>query len=360
LGEPVLNKEKSISDLEAENGSFSYYFEIGLEPEFEFKGVKFDKVTEYTIEPAEEDVKKEVEYRTRQYGTLSEPEITEEDDLVYGNVTLTANPDAEPFETTIFIQSIVGKKIKKDFTGKKAGDKLAFDLKKAFADDAAQISKVLKIKPEEVETADTAINFEITRISHITPSEINQELFNKVFQGEEIASEEDFMVKIKEQMGAQYAETSRQKFMNDAITAVVKGINVEIPNEFMKRWLLQSNKELTAEKLEAEYPTYLDSIKWQLIENKIVKENNIAISRQDIKDFIIAFFKSNYFKNSTDADIDERLDALAESSMKTEKDVKNIYDQLFDKKIEEALKQILPVEKKSILADKFVELINKK
>jgi trigger factor len=128
----------------------------------------------------------------------------------------------------------------------------------------------------------------------------------------------------------------------------------------MKKWLVQTNKELTLESVEAEYAKYQESIKWQMIENKLVKDNNIAITRQDIKDFIISFFKSNYFKNSTEPDIEERLDTLAESSMKTEKDVKNIYDQLFDKRIEEALRQILPIEKKSILAEKFIELINKK
>jgi trigger factor len=360
LGEPLLNEEKSISDLTIENANYSYYFEIGLEPEFDLKGAKFEKITDYEIEPSAEDIKKEVDYLTRQYGKLSEPETIADEDLVYGKVTRKSTPEAESFESTIFVQSIDSKKIKKDFIGKKSGDILSLDLKKAFTEDKAQIAKILKIKPEEVETADTLIDFEITTISRITPSEMNEEFYAKVFKDEEVASEADFMVKIKAQMSAQYSETSRQKFMNDAITSVVKGVEIDIPNEFMKKWLVQTNKELTLESVEAEYAKYQESIKWQMIENKLVKDNNIAITRQDIKDFIISFFKSNYFKNSTEPDIEERLDTLAESSMKTEKDVKNIYDQLFDKRIEEALRQILPIEKKSILAEKFIELINKK
>jgi trigger factor len=360
LGEPILNHEKSTVDFEKENADFSFYFEIGIQPKIDLTGVKLDIITEYEVEPAEEDLKKEMDYLTRQYGTLSEPETVGDDDLVYGNITRASEPEVEPFESTIFLQAIEGKKIKKDFIGKKATDVLAFDLKKAFGDKPNEIAKALKIKVEEVETADTNITFQITRISRITPSEINEELFAKVFQGEDVKTEEEFMSKIKLQMGAQYAETTRQKFMNDAIAELIKKVDIDVPHDFMKKWLLESNHEATAEMLEAEYDKALDSIKWQLIENKLVEENNIQITRQDIKEFIMDFFRTNYFKNSTDADLEERLSTLAESSMKTEKDVKNIYDQLFDKRIEEAIKKVVPVAKQSIMADKFVEMINKK
>ena len=360
LGEPILNHEKSIVDFEKENADFSFYFEIGLQPAIDLAGVKFDSITEYEVEPAEEDVKKELEYLTRQYGTLSEPEIVGDDDLIYGNITRASEPEVEPFESTIFLQAIESKKIKKDFIGKKVTDVITFDLKKAFGDKLNEIAKTLKIKVEEVETTDANITFEITRISRITPSEVNEELFAKVFKDEEVKTEEDFMSKVKLQMSAQYAETTRQKFMNDAISELIKKVDIDVPHDFMKKWLLESNKDANAETLDAEYDKALDSIKWQLIENKLVEENNIQISRQDIKDFIMDFFRTNYFKNSTDADLEERLSTLAESSMKTEKDVKNIYDQLFDKRIEEAIKKVVPVSKKSIMADKFVELINKK
>ncbi len=360
LGEPILNHEKSIVDFEKENTDFSFYFEIGLQPAIDLAGVKFDSITEYEVEPAEEDVKKELEYLTRQYGTLSEPEIVGDDDLIYGNITRASEPETEPFESTIFLQAIESKKIKKDFIGKKVTDVITFDLKKAFGDKPNEIAKTLKIKVEEVETTDTNITFEITRISRITPSEINEELFAKVFKDEEVKTEEEFMSKIKLQMSAQYAETTRQKFMNDAISELIKKVDIDVPHDFMKKWLLESNKNANAETLDAEYDKALDSIKWQLIENKLVEENNIQISRQDIKDFIMDFFRTNYFKNSTDTDLEERLSTLAESSMKTEKDVKNIYDQLFDKRIEEAIKKVVPVSKKSIMADKFIELINKK
>lgn len=360
LGEPILNNEKSTIDFENEDGDFKFYFEIGIQPQIDLTKAKFATVNEYIVEPLEEDIKKELEYLTRQYGTLSEPETIGDDDLVYGNITRESTPDVEPFESTIFLQTIENKKIKKDFIGKKVSDVLSFDLKKAFGDKPNEIAKTLKIKVEEVETADTLIKFEITRVSCITPCQINEELFDKVFKGEEVKTEEEFIAKLKLQMGAQYTETTRQKFMNDAISELIAKVEVDVPHEFMKKWLLESNKEMTADVVDAEYDKSLDSIKWQLVENKLVEENKIQVSRQDIKDFIIDFFRTNYFKNSTDADLEERLSTLAESSMKTEKDVKNIYDQLFDKRIEEAIKKIVPVKAVVIAADKFVELINKK
>ncbi len=360
LGEPILNNDKSTVDFEAENGSFSFFFEIGIQPEIDLTKAKFDKVIDYSVEPTDEQVTKEIDYLTRQYGSLSEPEITEDEDLIYGNITRESTPDAEPFESTIFLQAIEVKKIKKEFIGKKAGDKINVDLKKAFDEKEADVAKTLKIKVEEVADTDTNITFEITRISRITPSEVNEELFGKIFQGEEIKTEEEFKTKLKEQLSGQFLEHTRQKFMNDAITELISKVDVDIPHDFMKKWLLQTNKETTPEMVDAEYDKTLDSIKWQLIENKLVVDNNINISRQDIKNFIIDFFKANYFKNSTDEDLEERLSTLAESSMKTEKDVKNIYDQLFDKRIEEALRNIIPTTKKVITAEQFSDIVNKK
>ncbi len=360
LGEPILNNEKSTIDFEAENGSFSFFFEIGIQPEIDLSKAKFNKVIDYSVEPTDDQVSKEIDYLTRQYGSLSEPEVTEDEDLIYGNITRTSTPEVEPFESTIFLQAIEVKKIKKEFIGKKAGDIINVDLKKAFDKKDADVAKTLKIKVEEVAEADTNITFEITRISRITPSEVNEELFGKIFQGEEIKTEEEFKTKLKEQLSGQFLEHTRQKFMNDAITELISKVDIDIPHDFMKKWLLQTNKETTPEMVEAEYDKTLDSIKWQLIENKLVADNNINITRQDIKNFIIDFFKANYFKNSTDEDLEERLSTLAESSMKTEKDVKNIYDQLFDKRIEEALRNIIPTTKKTITAEQFSDMVNKK
>ncbi len=360
LGEPILNHEKSTSDFEAENNNFTFVFEIGLQPEIDLTKVKFDKVVEYAVEPNEEQIKNEIDYLTRQYGTLSEPTETADEDLIYGNITRVATPEVEAFESTIFLQAIENKKIKKEFIGKKAGDVISVDLKKAFDKKDSDVAKTLKIKEEEVATADTNINFEITRISRITPSEMNEEFFAKVFKDETIANEEEFLAKVKTQLTSQFSESTRQKFMNDAITELVKKVDIDIPHDFMKKWLLESNKETTAEIVDAEYEKSLDSIKWQLIENKLVADNGINITRQDIKDFIINFFRSNYFQNSTEEDLEERLSTLAESSMKTEKDVKNIYDQLFDKKIEEALRATMPVELKSVTSEQFMELVSKK
>jgi trigger factor len=360
LGEPILNNDKSTVNFEAESGSFSFFFEIGIQPEIDLTKAKFDKVVDYIVEPTDEQTSKEIEYLTRQYGTLSEPEVTEDEDLIYGNITRESTPDAEPFESTIFLQAIDSKKIKKEFIGKKVGDKIAVDLKKAFEKNENDIAKTLKIKPEEITDADTNIVFEITRISRITPSEMTEEFYGKIFQGEEIKTEEEFKSKLKVQLTAQYTEHTRQKFMNDAITELVNKVEIDIPHEFMKKWLLQSNNDVAPETMEEEYAKSLDSIKWQLIENKLVAENNINITRQDIKNFIIEFFKANYFKNSTDEDLEERLSTLAESSMKTEKDVKNIYDQLFDKRIEEALRSIIPTTQKTVTAEQFTDIINKK
>jgi len=361
LGEPILNQEKTVSDIEIENSSLSFYFDLGLQPDFEINTAKLPKITEYKIEASDKDIEKEILYMTRRFGKFEEPEICEETDLLYGDCVFSEVAEGEnnnPFESTLFLDAIDDKKISKEFVGKKIGDVVSFDLKKAFKEDE-QIAKVLKIKKEEVKDSKTAIIFTISKISRVIAAELNEELFEKVFPNQEVKTLEDFKSRIKEMSGAEYVQTSKSHFMNEAIKSLIDVVQIEIPDEFMKKWLVYSNKDLTIESVEAEYPKFRDSIKWQLIENKLVKDYSIVVSRDNIKNHIKDFFKNNYFQNSVEEDLDERLNTLADSALKNEKDVKNIYDQLFDNKINEALKQIFKVEQKNILAEEFVEMVSK-
>ena len=143
--------------------------------------------------------------------------------------------------------------------------------------------------------------------------------------------------------------------MNDAIEALIENVKFDLPTEFMKKYILTAQKEMTAEKLEEEYPKYEKSFKWELIENKIVKDNNIKIDEEAVRNYIRDFYMHNYFSQFKAEDVAERVDSLVAETMKNKESLKQIYDQLFDRAIGEVLMKNLNTTVKRITFKEFAE-----
>jgi trigger factor len=142
--------------------------------------------------------------------------------------------------------------------------------------------------------------------------------------------------------------------MNDAIKLLMDNVTVDMPEDFIKRYILKNNEDIKEEQLTQEWAKYLDSFKWQLIESKLGKENNIEVTKDEIKAHIRNFYYQNYFMQFNLADVEERLNQLTEEAMKDQKQVKQLYDQLFDHKIMRVLQSKMNVEELAGDFNKFV------
>ena len=142
--------------------------------------------------------------------------------------------------------------------------------------------------------------------------------------------------------------------MNDAITLLIQNVSMELPEDFIKRFILKNNPEITEEKLSEEWAKYMDSFKWQMIESKLGKEENIEVTIDEIKNNIRNFYYQNYFMQFNLADVEERLNQLVDEAVKDQKQVKQLYDQLFDHKIMTLLQLKMNLEELSGDFNKFV------
>ena len=194
----------------------------------------------------------------------------------------------------------------------------------------------------------------ITSIGRITPAEINEDFFKKAYPDGSVTTKEQMEKNCAEQIERQWKDYTDRQFMNDAIGVLLDSVNIEFPDEFIKRYILLTQKDMTAEKLEEKYADYQKSFKWQLIENKIVKDNNLNVTQDDVKAYVRNFFMTNYFSNFKEEDIKDRLDSLVNDALKKKEDVKNIYDQLYDAKIMDVLRQNFIIVEKSGSYDDFV------
>jgi len=191
--------------------------------------------------------------------------------------------------------------------------------------------------------------------------ELNQELFDKIYGEGNIKSEEDLRDRIRKDGERMYQQQADRKFTQDAIHAVAEGTAFDLPDDFMKRWLFVSNqeKDLTKEQIEADYDKYRNMLKWQLIEAKIIKERDIKVDRNDVKNYYINNVVSQYFPIPEDEEGRKRIEQFAETMMENQQETKQIYDMVYDQKISDVLRAELKISNKKMDADAYIEMLRK-
>lgn len=192
------------------------------------------------------------------------------------------------------------------------------------------------------------------------PAELNEEFFDKIFPGEEIKTEEEGIERIKKELNQSFVGESERKFFNDAIEAIIAKANIPLPDDFVKRWLVETNPDkLTAEDVERDYEGYSRSLRWQLIENRIIVENNITISEEEVKDVFRGYFRRPGLEELDD-ETKARIDSIADSFMKNREEVGRIRTQLLERKLIDLMKEKLQPKAENLSYEEFVKLASTK
>ena len=340
--EPIPVEEKSKVDFDNPD-NFVFVYEYALQPQFD---IDFNKqVTNFKITASQEEIDNLVNQMQRRYGEYTSPEEVGEDDYISAKID-----DKDSF----FFTKELNEEGRKAFMGKKVNDTVHVALRKIFEDEK-NVLKVLKITDQPLEEGNQyEYDVTISSIGRITPAELNEEFFKKAYPDGNITTKEQLEKSCAEQIEKQWKDYTDRQFMNDAIGVLLDNVNISFPDEFIKRYILLTQKDMTAEKLEEKYADYQKSFKWQLIENKLVKDNNLNVTQDDVKNYVRNFFMTNYFSNFKEEDIKDRLDSLVNDAMKKKEDVKNIYDQLYDAKIMDVLRQNFIIVEKSGSYEDFI------
>ncbi|MDZ7775363.1 MAG: hypothetical protein U5L09_06970 [Bacteroidales bacterium] len=240
--------------------------------------------------------------------------------------------------------------------GASKGDTITLDPKKVAGDNDTELASLLGVEKEQTQDISENFSFEISDITRLIPAELNEELYKKVYPEEEITSEEAFRNKVKEDAEKAYERESERLLMVMASEDLVENVELELAHEFLKRWLVQNDENLTAEKVEAEYDKYAKTMKWQLIENKIIKENDIEVKDEEVKDQIRKYFMQQMGGGSISEDMQKQLEPIVDSMMQNKEQTKQIYDQLFDEKISKAIKENVNLNEKDISYEEFIKI----
>ncbi|ULB33941.1 MULTISPECIES: trigger factor [Proteiniphilum] len=367
LGEPLPdNSDEKLVDLENDE-ILKFYFDVALTPEFDLLLDKSVELTCHKVLLEENLLDEQMDAYKKNYGTyLSVEDEAKETDLIKG--TLTELSDSEDkdnlqvIENAILMPSYIkDEEIKSSFTGSKAGDKVVFNPKKAYDNNEAEIASLLQTTKDKVKDIDSDFSLEIKEVTRYQEAEMNQELFDRVLGEGVVTTEEEFRTRIKSELEKQFKPNADHLFIHEARDIIVEKMKeVKFPDEFLKRWLLETGENRTSEQVEDDYPKILEDLKFHIAKQKIAEENNISVEFADIEALAAEVAKAQfaqYGMTNLPADV---LQNYTKSMLEKEETVQNLYDKATEDKIIDWLKENVTVIEKEISSKEFNDLMNER
>lgn len=358
LGDPIpKSNEQEKIDFDNQD-DFTFSFELGLAPSFEIKLSKKNKLTYYEISIDEKMKNDYLSNYTRRYGEFRKADHSEEKDMIKGSIEALddeGNPVADGLfadDTTLSIDIIKDKKIRKTFIGKGEKEFIDFDLRKAFPNDI-EIAGLLKKQKEEVTAIKGSFRFTINEISRFFSAETGQELFDRIYGEGVVNSDEEFMKKLEEEIAINLKQESNYKLSLDLKKLAIDKTDLQFPEDFLKRWLLKVNEKTTEEQIEKEFDSFRHDLKWQLIRNKIAKQNEVKITEEELLHEAENITRYQFRQYGLFYASDEQISNYAKETLKREEDAKRIADKLLEEKVIALIRELVKVDNKALTIEEF-------
>ncbi len=358
MGEPLPNEEETKEINWEKDTEFEFAFDIALTPEYTLNLSKRDKMNYYKIKVDDKMIDNGVEMHSRRFGSQEPAETIQEKELIKGNF---AQLDAEgnfmedgitADNVVVSLEYMADEDAKAKFVGAKVNDVITFNPRKAFGN-ASDLASMLNISKEEVENLDSDFQYTINEITAFVNAEINTELFDKVFEPDTVKTVEEFRNRIKEDIEKQLENDSNYKFLIDAKEKFVKKSKMELPQDFLKRWIVATNENMTAEQVEKDFANYEDEFKWQLIKSRLAEENELKVTQEEIVEFAKQQALMQFQQYGMMNVPEEYLTNYAQQMLQNQEEVRKIEERKMDDKVAEYIKDTIKVEDKEVTADEF-------
>ncbi len=364
LGNP-LPKMEDDETIDWENQKeFEFKYEVGLAPSFKVDSLDKLKVDAYKIKVSDKDVQKYVDDLARRYGKMTNPEVAEKDDMVFGKFEeLDGEGKVKEGGITnssvIIINAVTDKNLQKQLVGAKAGDMFVVDPKTVSEHESDQ-AQAIGVDVNELKNIISKFNYTVEKVNRVIASDLNQELFDKIFGEGTVKSEKEFRDKIAEELNKGLIADSDRKLKADIQDALMDSLKLKLPDTFLKKWIKASNeKPITDEQIESEYDMYAKSLQWQLIENKIIEANEIKVEFEEVIDYTKGLLTQQMQSMGMPTNDDEQLTQTAQSVLQNQEEARKIYGMLYDSKLMDLYKSTCKLKEKEVSLEEFEKLLAK-
>ncbi len=350
LGNPL---PKAQDDLDWNSDAFTFEFELGLAPEFDVELKNKKAITHYNIVADNKMLDKQIEQIRKQYGKIiSQDTVTKDAEItgVFENEEEGINNSA-----TITLDKFKGKSTEKQFIGAKVGDVITLKTKKLFENDHDLIT-LLKVSHDKAHNLDTEVNFTINEINTRELADLDQELFDKLFGKDAVTSVTELKTKIKEDSEKQFKQQGDQKLLNDVTEYLVENTKFDLPASFLQKWMQTAGEEdIDADQAREEYEKSEQSMRYQLIEGKLIEAHDLQVKFEDLKAHAMEMIKGQMAQFGQMNPTDEELEGIAARILSNKEEVKRLSEQLMSTKLLNLYKAEANLKTKEITYDDFVK-----
>lgn len=365
LGNPIPAEGENSFTGDFDNPeNFEFYYDIALAPEIKVPLSGKNKFDYVKVKVDDELINKQIEDLQRRYGKLVSGDKVGEKDMVLAQF-VELNDDESIKEggilhtSTVSLEFVTDKKVKKSLIGKKIGDKLVVnptDVSRGGADTAA----MLGVKEDELEGLSDKFQMTINEIKVMELAELNEELYDKLFGPGSVKDEKDLRDRVKNDLDGMFVNDSDRMLTRSVYDNLLEKTEVALPDEFLKRWIQLSNEtEITMEQIEADYENYAKGLKWQLIQSAIFKANDIKLENDEVIEYTKGLLASNYAQYGMPAPEDEELTQSAMQVLQNRDEANKVYDMLAERKLTTYFKETVKLNEKEVSYDEFTELASK-
>lgn len=354
LGEPIPNQQQLETVDWDEQKDFEFEYNIGLVDDFEVALSKV-KVKSYEITVDEKTIDDTVENIRDQFGSMTNPDVSEEGDILFGTFKQT-NGDIE-HDTTLNLDDLL-KKDRKKFIGKAKEDSIEVDLNKLIKDEAARAALIGKTA-DEIADLDGAFTFTVKNVNRKEKAEVNQELFDKTFGPDTVSSEEEFRAKISETVSENYKRETGAWLNKTIQDELIKTTSIALPDEFLKDWLkLSSEGKVTEEDIQNEYAIYADQLRWNLISGEVAKENEIKPELEEIQEATREMISAQ-FGGSGLGQFADQMDAFVDNYLQGEngQNYMKMAERVQEQKVIDFIKEKIDIKEEKVDVEKFKQIV---
>ncbi|MBQ2164227.1 MAG: trigger factor [Muribaculaceae bacterium] len=364
LGEPMLSPDTKVDMVNEKD--FSFKFDLGFAPEFELKLDKRVKVPYYNIEVSQEMIDNQNDAFKKRFGTQVAGEVADEDALLRGSMVELAEDGTAKEDGIKVERTIVSPKYLKDddekakFVGKKVGDELVFNPGKGAGGNVTELAAMLNIDKDQAADVKSDFNFKVEEILVNKDAEMGQELFDSVLGKDVVKTEKEYFEKVKEMLAGQLKNDSNYRFTLDAEQVLKKKVgDLEMPDEFLKRYLVSINKDADQAKIEEEYPRTREEIVWQLIKEKVARTYDVKIEQDDLMRLARIYASQQFAQYGMGNLPDDMLDRYAGELLENKDYSREISRRAFEDKVFATIRDNVSLNEKTVTVEEFNKLFEK-
>lgn len=360
FAQPMILPDESRKPMDINSPSeIDFAFEVGIKPEFDIPALTNGTVlSRYKINVTDKMMDDEIERIKRRFGKVDEQTVANaKEDIIYaayepcdadGNVT------GEKVEDTKELDKMPAK-LGEMVMGKEPNDTIIFRPADVCTEEELKgMLKTLKASPE---AAESHYKLTITKVGHLIPADMGMELYAQVFPNAEVKDEADFRNKIREELTREFNRITSERLQNEIFELLVHTTPIELPVAFLKRWMREGGeKPKSAQEVEHEFSSFEHQLRWQLISDKLMGENNINVSREEVEKDIKGRVLQYFGLGADEEDEAPWMDSYMAKISKDEKMMDETYRRLLFGKLFHFLENKFPTEEKEIGEEEFFKM----